>query len=181
MEGTAMRILFIGNSHTYFNDLPELVRKACAQRGQKIEVCMLTHRGKGLDFHADEPQTRFNILFGGWDRIILQHCAHPIGDLAALKQGLEIILSWTHQAGSQALLFQTWARKGDEAAQQEMSGIYRELGEQYGLQVIPVGDRWQEHRRMHPGTELYAKDGGHAALAGSQLSAQVIAEALFPS
>ena len=104
-----------------------------------------------------------------------------MGDLAALKQALEIILSWTHQAGSQALLFQTWTRKGDEAAQQEMSGIYRELGEQYGLQVIPVGDRWQEHRRLHPGTELYAKDGGHAALAGSQLSAQVIAEALFPS
>ena len=174
-----MRILFIGNSHTYFNDLPELVRQACAQRGQQIEVCMLTHGGKGLDFHAGEPQTRFNILFGGWDRIILQHRAHPMGELAALKQGLETILPWVRQAGSRALLFQTWTRKGDEAAQQEMSGIYRALGGNGAGH--PGGAPRQEHRRLHPEVELYANDGGHAALAGSQLAAQVIAEALFPS
>ncbi len=175
-----MRVLFIGNSHTYFNDLPELVRQQCARKGQPVEVCMLTHGGKGLDFHAAEPQTRFNILYGGWDTVILQHRAHPMGDVALLEKALDDILVWVREAGSRAMLFQTWTRQGDEAAQEDMSRVYRQLGEKHNIPVIPIGDRWQAYRREHPDAAFYRSDGSHAAPAGSQLAAQVIAEALCP-
>ena len=165
-----MRVLFIGNSHTYFNDLPELVRQQCARKGQPVEVCMLTH----------EPQTRFNILYGGWDTVILQHRAHPMGDVALLEKALDDILVWVREAGSRAMLFQTWTRQGEEDAQKDMSRVYRQLGEKHNIPVIPVGDRWQAYRREHPDAAFYRSDGSHAAPAGSQLAAQVIAEALCP-
>ena len=37
-----MRVLFIGNSHTYFNDMPALFAAFCRQSGVDMEVTMLT-------------------------------------------------------------------------------------------------------------------------------------------
>ena len=70
-----MRVLFIGNSHTYYNDLPERFRQICVSEGVPVEVTMLAHGGKGLDFHRNEPEVRFNILYGNYDWVVLQHLA----------------------------------------------------------------------------------------------------------
>ena len=37
-----MRILFIGNSHTYFNDMPHLCAELLRAAGKDVEVTMLT-------------------------------------------------------------------------------------------------------------------------------------------
>ena len=76
-----MRVLFIGNSHTYYNDMPHLFAQICKSRQREVEVTMLSHGGKGWDFHVEEPEIRFNILYGGYDAVVLQHTAHPMGDL----------------------------------------------------------------------------------------------------
>jgi len=46
-----MKVLFIGNSHTYFNDMPALFRAVCGQHGIDVHVTMLTKGGMGLDYH----------------------------------------------------------------------------------------------------------------------------------
>ncbi len=175
-----MKTLFIGNSHTYFNDLPEIFRGICQQHGIDMEVTMLTRGGIGLEDHAQEPQTRFNILFGGYDFVVLQHRAHPMGDLDLMYQGAEEIMGWIRQAGAKPIFYQTWAAKGDETFQSTMSGIYDRLGSRFHANVAPVGNRWQEQRLRDPETELYGPDGQHASLAGSTLAAQVIFETIFP-
>ncbi len=45
-----MRVLFIGNSHTYYNDMPHLFAQICQEKGIDTEVTMLAHGGKGWDF-----------------------------------------------------------------------------------------------------------------------------------
>ena len=70
-----MRTLFIGNSHTYYNDMPHIFAEICKENGVDMQVTMLTKGGMGLDYHAANEQTRFNILFGDYDYIILQHVA----------------------------------------------------------------------------------------------------------
>ena len=57
-----MRILFIGNSHTYVNDMPEIVARLAKKDGIDCEVAMIAHGGWFLEQHAAEPETRFNIL-----------------------------------------------------------------------------------------------------------------------
>ena len=62
-----IKILFIGNSHTYYNDMPLIAKDIFASAGIEAEITMLTQGGKCLDWHYEQKQTRFNILYGGYD------------------------------------------------------------------------------------------------------------------
>ena len=174
-----MRTLFIGNSHTYFNDMPAIFRDLCRARGMDMEVTMLATPNMGLDFHAASEEARFNILFGDYDYIILQHCAHPMGDLEVMDRAAGELLAMIRTTKAIPVFYMTWTKKGDEASQADMAAVYERLGRKYGVKVAPVGLRWQEARLMHPETEYYFADGAHASPAGSALAASVILETII--
>lgn len=176
-----MKILFIGNSHTYYNDMPLLFAQFCRERGIDTEVTMLAHGGKGWDFHLEEPEVKFNIFHGGYDAVILQHTAHPMGDLTVMNQCGRKLIEWVQAAGARPVLYMTWTTKADgKAAQPSMSNAYRQLQAETGCELAPVGEKWWEYHLAHPEVELYASDGQHASPAGSGLAASVIAKTLFP-
>ena len=176
-----MKFLFIGNSHTYFNDMPGIFQQLCRENGIDAHVTMLTKGGMGLDWHMTQEQTRFNIRYGGYDYVILQHAAHPMGELDAMRKGAETLVKWVKEAGSTPIFYQTWAKKGDEAYQPIMSGVYDLFGREMQVKVAPVGNEWQKHRAAHPEEELYFTDGEHASPAGSALAARVIFKTIFPA
>ena len=62
-----LAILFIGNSHTYFNDMPLMVQRRAEDAGYDCRVTMIAHGGWFLAQHVEEPDVRFNNLFGGYD------------------------------------------------------------------------------------------------------------------
>lgn len=175
-----MKTLFIGNSHTYYNDMPAMYKQICAEHSIDMDVTMLTKGGMGFDYHAEEKQTRFNILYGGYDIVVLQHRAHPMGEIEDMKAGARQIMQWVREAGSRPILYQTWAAKGDEAYQPTMSGVYYELGKELGAEVAPVGDEWQRVQKACPDINLFHTDDRHASPDGSRLAARVIFETAFP-
>ena len=77
--GKKLRLLFIGNSHTYYNDMPLMAAKKARAAGYDCEVTMIAHGGWFLAQHVAEPDVRFDILFGNYDYVILQEHAHPFG------------------------------------------------------------------------------------------------------
>lgn len=175
-----MRVLFIGNSHTYYNDMPHLFAQICREREIDMEVTMLAHGGKGWDFHLEEPEVRFNIYHGRYDAVILQHTAHPMGDLSVMEKCGKELIRWVREAGARPVLYMTWTTKADgEAAQPAMSGAYRKLQQETDCELAPVGEKWWEFHRAHPEVELYAQDGQHASPEGSRLAATVIADTLL--
>lgn len=172
-----MRVLFIGNSHTYYNDMPHLFARICRERNRDVSVTMLTHGGKGWDFHVEEPEVRFNILYGGYDAVVLQHTAHPMGDPDVMNRCGRKLIEWVRQAGARPILYMTWTTRADgEAAQESMSGAYRRLQQETGCELAPVGENWWKYHREHPDEEMYAEDGEHASPTGSRLAAATIAE-----
>ena len=74
-----MRVLFVGNSHTYFNDMPaQFARMVRELTGRKPEVEMLAYSGRSLSWHREEYfALRFALLRGGFDYCVLQQQAHP--------------------------------------------------------------------------------------------------------
>ena len=175
-----MRVLFIGNSHTYYNDMPHLFAKLCREKGIETEVTMLAHGGKGWDFHLEEPEVRFNILYGGYDAVVLQHTAHPMGDLSVMDQCGQKLIQWVKDAGARPVLYMTWTTKADgEATQPGMSNAYRKLQSETGCELAPVGERWWTFHKEHPEIELYDADRQHASPAGSKLAASVLAETIL--
>lgn len=174
-----MKYLFIGNSHTYYNSMPHLFEQLAAAVDPAPHVVMLAHGGMGYPFHADGEEAPFNIRYGHYDYVILQHVAHPMGDIDEMFRAGRLLAGMAKEYGAKPLLYMTWTKKGDEAAQADMSDAYRRLARETGSLLAPVGDVWQETRRQLPHLELYFTDDRHASYEGSHLAASTIFSAIF--
>ena len=72
-----MKVLFLGNSHTFFNDMPQIFKNICAEKGKDVEVGMLAHPGVTYGWHYNQfTDLRFALLWGGYDYIVMQQAAH---------------------------------------------------------------------------------------------------------
>ena len=66
------RVLFLGNSYTSFNDLPQLLTGLAADMGHVVETASNTPGGYTLQGHASNDTSLDLIAEGGWDFVILQ-------------------------------------------------------------------------------------------------------------
>lgn len=174
------KLLFIGNSHTYFNDMPQMARELAACAGEEAAITMLTHGGMTLDWHFHQEQTRFNLLYGGYDFCVLQQAAHPFPGYEALAAGVSAIRGLCGENPPRFVLYMTWAEKRFPENQAPMTAAYRRTAEEQSLLLAPAGEVWQSFRQGHPEQELYYTDGEHASPLGSFLAAACIARAIFP-
>ena len=176
-----MRILFIGNSHTYVNALPYQVRELVngLLRADSCVAWMVTSGGKSLAWHAEQPNTVFNIVCNRWDYVVLQQRTHPFPPYAELVGAVNKLLPHIRQSGAEPLYYVTWKKKeAPESDQQEITAAFERLARECGGRVVPVGPAWAVARRSCPDIELYAPDGAHASAAGTYLAACVFCRAL---
>ena len=93
-----MKLLFIGNSHTYYNAMPQIVQELLVATGGKAHVTMLAAGGKNLAYHATAQNTAFNIRFGGYDFVIAQEKAGGF-DPISFRDSAKIIKDMADRAG----------------------------------------------------------------------------------
>ena len=86
-----MRILFIGNSHTYYNDMPYLFAELARAAGQDVDVTMLTRGGESLAGHIKNEQTRFNLLYGRYDLAVLQEVTSEFPEIKEYFDGVRTL------------------------------------------------------------------------------------------
>ena len=167
-------ILFIGNSHTYCNDMPAIVRQLAEADGYECRVTMLARANMYLDQHADGKEARFNILYGGYDYVVLQEHAHPFGPEERFADGAVRLSGMIRGAGSVPVIYGCWARRDEPEKQEHMNEVHRRVAEKAGALLAPVGEYWQDYLADHPDVRMYAGDGEHASRKGSELAAGVI-------
>ena len=178
------KILFIGNSHTYMNDMPELAGRMIEDAsGEPCEVFMLAYSGRSLKWHMEEEyfSVRFNILYGGYDYCVIQEQAHPMPLEEDTVRNAERIAGLCRQANTLPVVFETWAEKRMPEHQAEMNRRYRKIARDLDALLAPVGEVWEKVMRAIgdiPGADLYFRDGEHASPAGDYLAAMVIAKAI---
>ena len=152
-----MKILFIGNSHTFVHYVPLRVKACLNKCGIDPDITMLTHPGMGLDWHLKQSQTYLNLLYGDYDLVILQHNAHPFpGKESLLNAGISF--SKIIPEKTKTYLYMTWSEKNNPEGQAIMSEAYEELGRQIDAVVCPVGKIWWQVKDKYP-EELYFNDG----------------------
>ena len=179
-----MKILFIGNSHTYMNDMPELVREIVENAaGEACEVFMLAYPGKTLKWHMAEEyfSERFSILHGGFDYCVIQERAHPMPEEAETVAYAARIAELCRKAGTVPVIFETWAEKAKPENQEAMNRRYRNLAESQGILLAPVGEIWtaaQAELQERFNADLYNTDGAHASAAGVWLIATVLTKVM---
>ena len=135
--GKKLRLLFIGNSHTYYNDMPLMAAKKARAAGYDCEVTMIAHGGWFLEQHVAEPDVRFDILFGNYDYVILQEHAHPFGPEEKFFEAARKLNTWIREANSTPVIYMTWAMKEEEAVQPRMTKAHQEIAEEIDELLAP--------------------------------------------
>ena len=169
-----LNILFIGNSHTYYNDMPRMVKLRADEEGYNCRVTMLAHPNWFLSQHAEEPEARFNILYGKYDYVVLQEHAHPFGPEEKFRDAAVALNRMIREAGSIPVICECWAKKDEPEMQAHMNEVHRHVAEETGALVAPVGENWRSCQESRPNLEMYDADGAHASPAGSDFAAKQI-------
>ena len=176
-----MRILFIGNSHTYKHAMPFQVREMIRFRkgATACDIWSYTAAGRSLSWHGAEEGTRQAVRQFEWDYIVLQQATHPFGGYEELAEGYRLLRPHLEVSGAEIILYVTWKRKNaPESDQQEINDAFARLAGEESLRTVPAGDAWAMVAREHPGINLYEEDGSHASPAGSYLIACMFFNAL---
>jgi hypothetical protein len=190
----ATRILFVGNSYTYVNDLPNRVLAIAGSIGFEppVEVATIAFGGAWLQDHAANPDTLAAIAGGGYDYVVLQEQSYlPVVDPGTFIAAVETLAAAAIDAGAEPALFETWARaEGNELYTGDLAGYtpatmqaalrdaYTEAATLTGAEYLPVGDTWEETLAAYPDMPLFAADGSHPSQHGTYLAACVIFAAL---
>lgn len=172
------KFLFIGNSHTYYNDMPDIFRRICKWNGKDVFCVMLAHGGVGLDYHVGEPEAAHNITFGGYDRVVIQHRANPFCEDSFFEAGRELV-RLTKKGGSKGLVYMAWPKLSDRDTQGVATDACLRFCRESGFDFCPAGEAWWEFLDAHPEIEMFRKDGMHASKKGSYLAACCIYSAAY--
>ena len=175
-------VLFVGNSYTYFWNLSSLVELMAKERGIVMETRHSTSGGVSLGTHWRGErglQTRERIGSGDYDAVVLQdYSTRAIEHPDSLLYFGTLLIDEIRAAGSKPYLYLTWARKWNPLMQDQISKMYRQLGKEKNVEVVPVGVAWEMARSLRPDIELYDPDGSHPSLLGTYLTACVFFAAL---
>lgn len=185
---TPIRILFIGNSYTYFNNLPRVLEALSASSNLpgKLETRMLAVGGARLSDHWEKGNAVKAIREEKWTYVVLQEQSalggtYAVNGTPRVNRDPEMFYKYARmfdeeikRAGAKTILFLTWARDGSPASEQAaLNYAYVKIGKELGAKLAPVGVAWQAAQKTDPKLKLYVGDGSHPSPSGSYLAACV--------
>ena len=106
---TRTRVLFVGNSLTYYNDLPRTFAAIAASAGDTIDVAMIAAPNLALIDHLEGGSNVVERLKEKWDFVVLQQgpTTEPIGK-DSLIIWTELFDTHIRAAGAVPVLFMVW-------------------------------------------------------------------------
>jgi len=170
-----IRVLFLGNSLTYVNDLPGMVRAIGAADGVKIHTKMLAHPDWGLQDHWEQGDAIKEIGSGKWDVVVMQQGP------SSLEESRVDLVGWAKKLGSYAVahhtcpaMYMVWPDAAHNASFDAVYAHYKEAADSAGGQFIPAGEAWLRAWDGSPSLAFYGSDGFHPTPLGTYLAALVV-------
>lgn len=183
-----MRILMLGNSFTFVNDLPAILSQLTG-----AEVVHHTRGGARLSEQIN-PKTKMGartlkaLSEEKWDYVVLQEMSN--GPVTTRKKFLDTtkeLCEKIRKVGAIPVLYATWAYKKNsdkmnsmgmsyDEMYQQMYDAYHEAARQNNALVADVGKAFYE---ISDEINLYAEDGCHPNMAGTRLAAEIIAKTIL--
>ena len=177
----ALRVLFIGNSLTYSNDLPSVVDALARATGQRpFSHKTIAFPAFSLEDHWNRKDSREALAKGDWDYVVLQQGP------SASREGRALLLEYTRRFAEEIrgirgrpALYMVWPAESRMRDFKGVSESYREAARNVDGLVFPVGDAWVSAWSLDPSIRLYSADGFHPSNAGTYLAGLVVYEQLF--
>jgi hypothetical protein len=149
-------VLFLGNSLTYFNEMPRMTARLGANQNPPLLVDAVTQSGASLEdlwFRTDAVK---RIWQSHWDYVIIQErsgsAAMDRGEL--FHEYLRRFADEARKSGARPLLFMTWYPGNED--------FFKAAARRANVRLLPVGKAWKSE---------FDWDGTHPNTAGSYLIA----------
>lgn len=174
-----LRVLFIGNSLTYTNDLPSMVKAIAEHNKKKFSYKMIAFPNFSLEDHLNKGDAVKAVKEGKWDFVVLQQGS------SALPESRENLIEFTRrfaaeikQANAKPALFMVWTFENRKFDFDRVRESYALATKEVGGLFLPAGESWREAWKQKQELQLYS-DGLHPTPLGSYLAAAVIYQRLF--
>lgn len=198
------KVLFIGNSYTYYHDLPQMVKSIAASIAQdyrmQLSVRKYTPGGCTFQRHLTMKNEIAAIKEGDWDYVVLQEqSANPAKPTDSVLQNTypyarqltELVRRYNPKA--KIIFYMTWGHKDGcqepvkdyplintyAGMQERLITSYLEMAYRNNAWCAPVGMAWKRVRSERPYLPLYWPDGSHPSTLGTYLAANVIFATIF--
>lgn len=193
------RVLFLGNSYTYANDLPDLFFNLARSGGKNVITGVSAPGGYMLENHKTNETSLNLIRQGGWDFVVLQeqsqaptiehyryYSMYPSAvylDSLIKVNNLHtcFFMTWGRQNGGQQCIdsFCSPVFTNFFHMQDSLKSAYSEISSMLNAVLCPVGEAWRKARLLQPGIDLWESDESHPSIKGSYLAACVFYAKFF--
>lgn len=175
-DPVAGRVLFIGNSLTEANGLPDMVETLSRQAGgTPITTASVVAGGYSLEDHWNQGIAQRRIAEGGWSIVVLQQGP------SSLPESQSNLRTWTRRFdaviranGARTALYMVWPESERLNAFDAVSQSYTRAAADVTGMLFPVGEAWRQAWRHDPDMPLYGPDGFHPTTTATYLAALVI-------
>ncbi|MCD4731389.1 MAG: T9SS type A sorting domain-containing protein [Bacteroidales bacterium] len=205
IKGDSLKVLFLGNSHTFYNDLPQLIYELALSNGDIIMFesntpggCTLGHPQNGHLFNSVSLALIDSL---DWDYVILQeHSLFAVIDyyrdtyMYPGARSLDSLIKLNNEC-TETIIQLIWGKKnGGEYCinshctidfedfahmQDSLTTEYLRLADTLSCTVAPTGVAWKHSIQNGDPIELFNPDESHPSLAGSYLAACIYYSVLF--
>jgi len=182
------KVLFLGNSYTAVNNLPQIVKDVALSAGDTLVIDSYTPGGYQLIDHYADSTSQYKIMTGGWDYVVIQgQSQEPIILQSEFNSGGNALYNLIKQYNPCAVTmpYMTWGRKNGDASNcldfpvmctyegmdTTLRDRYLALTESLNAELSPVSVVWHNLRQNFPTIELYQSDESHPSAAGSYAAA----------
>ena len=194
------RVLFLGNSYTAVNNLPQTIATVATSAGDNLIFDSNTPGGYTFQGHSTNATSLGKIAAGNWDFVVLQEQSQmpsfPIGQVQSSVFPYARILDSLILAANpctETMFYMTWGRKNGDASNcsvwppvctyEGMDSLlhlrYMMMTDSNQAVVSPVGRVWKYLRSNYPLLDLYQSDGSHPSLAGTYAAACCFYSCIF--
>jgi hypothetical protein len=174
-----IRVLFIGNSLTYFNNLPGTLVDLALSSGDTIRAVMVAYPDYALVDHLRQGAAVSAIAASTWNFVVLQQGPSSLqvnrDSLIAMTRLFDVPIK---QTGAKTALFGVWPQTVNAVTFPRAIESYQMAATAVGGVHLPVGAAWQAALAEDSTLPLYNADGLHPSELGTYLAALVMYERL---
>ncbi|WP_339659040.1 HopJ type III effector protein [uncultured Polaribacter sp.] len=157
-----IKVLFVGNSFTYYNNLPQVVSAMAKSQNVNIDTKHSTIGGSSLENHWKSErgtQTRIMIELEKWDYVVFNN--HSLSSITSPDKFLEYSKKFAdlvRSKGAEPIFMMTWAYKSNPLMLPQIEKMHKLLCEQTNTNYIPGGPLFASSIKYRPDIELFHDD-----------------------
>jgi hypothetical protein len=171
----SLRVLFVGNSLTYSNDLPSLVVEIAAMDGVEMSSTMIAHADYAIEDHLSDGDVQKALKGAKFNFVVAQQGPSALPESQVNLREFSIQLAHVCEENSTALaLFMVWPSLARDFDREACIASYTNAARASKALLCPAGLAWKKAWARKSDLPLYSADNFHPGLHGSVLAAMVI-------